>query len=140
MGQPEQTISENLTSEQAEQLRLIGDNVIQPAFFEKFATWGLEPRNDAEAEKILQLGFTLLQQERTGQLKTADDPQAGDAGGFLDAVLAKVAAESQASPEAISTMIDQGARQLVSQNPQLKQAALLMADVMATAAAELSVN
>jgi len=66
------------------------DNVHVPAFFEKLASLGIQPKTQAEATQLLQLGAVLAQAEADGQTK-----QAQDGNPFLNHVLQRATGRPQ---------------------------------------------
>lgn len=109
------------TKVQAEQAQsFMVDQIHVPAFFEKLATNGLRPRNEAEAQQLLQLGAVLAHAKANGQIKSAQD----EGNPFLAHVLGRC--KSQQEPDLDAT-IKQSADQFISENELAKTAALVYA-------------
>jgi len=94
------------------------DQIHVPAFFEKLAANGLQPRTKAEAQQFLQLGAVLAHAEADGQIKQAED----GSNPFLTHVLAGL----QPQPD-VDAMIKKSADELVGQSDLAKTAALVYA-------------
>lgn len=112
------------TKEQATQAySYMLDEIHAPAFFEKLAANGLEPRNEAEAKQLLQLGAILGQQETTTAEKTAKDGNP-----FLSHVLDKLdPAGNHSGPVQYDARIKQGSDELIRTSDTAKTAALIYA-------------
>lgn len=61
------------TAQATEAQAFMLQRVYVPAFFEKLAANGIEPRTEAEAEQLLQLGALCGNAEAQGQIKQAHD-------------------------------------------------------------------
>jgi hypothetical protein len=108
------------TQEQAKQAySYMVDQIHVPAFFEKLAANGLEPRNQVEAQQLLQLGAVLAHAEANGQVK-----QAQDGNPFLSHVLGELVQPNQPDVDAL---VKQSADALVANSDLAKTAALVYA-------------
>jgi len=77
-------------------LAYMAQEIHAPAFFQKVAEYGFEPRTLAEAEQMLELGAVLHKAEADGQYKSAAVTQQEQRNPFLDAVLARFTPQAQA--------------------------------------------
>jgi len=95
------------------------DRIHVPAFFEKLAAHGVEPRNDAEAKQLLQLGAVLAEAAQQGQVKqaSAENP-------FLTDMLQRFAPQSAPN---VDDYVKQSADQLVGESELARNAALIYA-------------
>jgi hypothetical protein len=110
------------TAEQAQQAcAYMAADVHAPAFFTKLAAHGIEPRTQAEAEQLLQIGAVLQQAENEGQFKQAEDTSGNP---FLTYVLQRLTPEGP-TQEQVEASIKQAADQVVAQNSVAKIAALI---------------
>lgn len=108
------------TQEQASQAySYMIDQIHVPAFFEKLAANGIEPRNQSEAKQLLQLGAVLANAESDGRVK-----QASQENQFLSHCLDKLNGNQQ--PD-VDSIVKQSADKLVSDNELAKTAALVYA-------------
>ena len=118
----------NLPSKgQAQQaLQYMAEQVYGPAFFEKLAGYGVQPRNQAEAKQLLELGATLENAEQQGLYKSAQD----EGNPFLSYVNDRLTGALRPVKQA-SANVAQGALNLVQQDATTKAAALTYAHVLA---------
>jgi len=98
------------------------DRIHVPAFFEKLAANGMTPRNDAEAQQLLQLGAVLAQAEADGRTKQAQDEN----NPFLTHVLAGLQAQQQPDADAL---VKQSADQMIGESDYATTAASVYAHV-----------
>lgn len=96
------------------------DQVHVPAFFEKLSANGIEPRNEAEAQQLMQLGAVLADAEANGRIKRAADRS----NPFLDQVLQRVSPQQR--PD-VNAVVRQNADYLIHNNELAKTAALVYA-------------
>jgi len=110
------------TQEQAQQAHsYMVDQIHVPAFFEKLAANGLEPRNEAEAQQLLQLGAILGHAEAEGRVK-----QAQDGNPFLTHVLGEF---DQPGSVDVNALVKKSADELIGSSELAKTAALVYAHV-----------
>jgi len=110
------------TKEQAAQAQaFMVDQIHVPAFFEKLAANGLEPRTQVEQQQLLQLGAILAHAEVEGPVKRAAD--AGNP--FLKHVLAKL----EPSPD-MDALIKRSADEVIGSSALATTAALVYAHAM----------
>ena len=95
------------------------DQIHVPAFLEKLAGHGIQPRNRAEVKQLIQLGAVLAEAEDSGRIKSAADTE----NPFLAALL-KNAMPKQANVD-LDTAIARNAAALVQSNELAKTAALI---------------
>lgn len=108
------------TKEQAQQAHaFMVEQIHAPAFFEKLAANGLEPRNETEAQQLLQLGAVLAQKEAE-----VSEKQAQDGNPFLASALDALQPAQQRD---VSVQVKQSADQLVTDSELAKTAALVYA-------------
>ena len=118
------------TNEQArEACAFMAQEIHVPAFFEKLAAHGIEPKSEAEAQQLLQLGGTLHQAEQRGQYKTAATQAQEQGNPFLDYVLEKLQS-AQPSSEQVENHVKQAATTLTSDNDLARTAALVYGHVL----------
>jgi gamma-glutamyl phosphate reductase len=110
------------TTEQADQAyAYMLDKIHVPAFLEKLAANGIQPRSDAEAQQLLQLGAVLAQKEVETAEKTAQDGNS-----FLTHVLAKHGVQAGATTVAdIDSYVKQGADAIIANDDIALNAALI---------------
>lgn len=102
------------------------DQIHVPAFLEKLASYGIQPRNRAEVKQMIQLGAVLAEAEDSGRIKSAQDEE----NPFL-AHLLKNAMPKQASANTdLDTAVAYDAAQLVQTNELAKTAALIYGHVV----------
>jgi len=100
------------------------DQIHVPAFLEKLAGYGIQPRNQAEVKQLIQLGAVLAEAEDSGRIKSAADSE----NPFL-AYLLQGAMPKQASVD-LNTSIAYNASQLIRGNELAKTAALIYGHVV----------
>ena len=104
--------------------------VLAPAFFEKLSAYSIQPRNQAEATQLLELGANLYQQAQSGQLKTAAVRAQEQANPFLQHVLSRVAPAQAPTQAQIDAHIKTAAVQIAKKDPLAKTAALVYNYIM----------
>lgn len=113
------------TKEQAEQAQaFMIEQIHVPAFLEKLASHGIQPRNQAEVGQLVQLGAVLAHAESQGRIKSAQDT----ANPFLDHVMSRLVPQQ---PVNVDQLIKNSADSLVSQHDILKNAALIYGHAVA---------
>jgi len=118
------------TEEQAkEACAFMAVEVHAPAFFEKLAAHGIQPRNQAEADQLLQLGAVLHQGETDGQYKSAAVVAQEQENPFLSAVLGRFAPQGPTQRD-VDDHIKTASQQAVEQDGLVKAAALVFNHVM----------
>lgn len=114
------------TQEQAAQAQsFMIDQIHVPAFLEKLAANGIQPRNNGEVKQLLQLGAVLAQAEANGQIKSAEER----GNPFLSHCLTRLA--PKAPKVDMDTAIKMSADQLVANSQLAKTAALIYGHVAA---------
>jgi hypothetical protein len=99
------------------------DQIHVPAFLEKLASYGIQPRNRAEVKQMIQLGAVLAEAEDTGRIKSAQDTENPFLTHLLQNAMPKYATDVDA---AIAT----SAAQLVQSNDLAKTAALIYGHIV----------
>jgi hypothetical protein len=109
------------STEQAQQAQaFMIQRIHAPAFFEKLAANGVEPRTEAEAAQLLQLGALCAQAEADGVTK-----QASDQG---NPMLAYMLGQFQGTPpQDVDSYVKQSADHLVANSELARNAALVYA-------------
>jgi hypothetical protein len=125
--------------EQAQQaFQFMAEQVYAPAFFDKLASYGVQPRTARESQQLLELGAILEQAEAEGHYKSAAVREAEAANPFLDHVLGRLkgALSSSAAPAVSEGHLKAGALKLVQSDPVSRQAALIYGHIMSGGAVE----
>src|SRR3990172_9955799 len=124
--------NENLpTAEEAkESVQFMAEQVYSPSFFQKLASHGIQPANQAEAKQLLELGSILETAEAEGHYKSAAAQAEEAVNPFLGHVLGRLqgALQPQAAQE---EHLKQAALKMVAQDPVSKFAAMTYAHIMA---------
>jgi hypothetical protein len=100
--------------------------VFVPAFFGKLAEYGISPRSQAEAEKMLYTGHRLTQAEQLNQLKQAEQNAS-----FWDKAAAYLDEQLGGNSEVVGAAERVDIRQKAAQalrNPQIVKAAIALQD------------
>ena len=116
------------TKAQADEAAIfMASEVHTPAFFQKLAAYGIQPRTEAEARQLLQMGAVLFQAESEGRYKSASAQVQEQENPFLSHVLGRLApAQAQApSPAQVDMNIKQAALEVAQTDPIAKAAALV---------------
>jgi len=90
-----------------------------PAFFEKLAANGIEPRNEAEAQQLLQLGAVLGEAREQGQIKSASEAE----NPLLSSLLNDFAPQDPAP--GVDEFVKENADKLVANSELARNAALI---------------
>ena len=104
----------------AESEQWLSEQVHAPAFFEKLAAAGIEPRSQAEARQLLTMGSQLYQLEQDGQYKTAAAEADETPNPFLAHCLDRLGVDSQQHAGATrhqEAYVKQAALETVRHNP-----------------------
>jgi hypothetical protein len=110
------------TKEQSDQAAaFMLEKIHVPAFFEKLAAQGIQPRTDAERQQLLQMGAVLAEAEASGSVKNAAD----EGNPFLANILNKFAPAAPA--QHTDAYVKHSADELVNANEVAKNAALIYA-------------
>ena len=116
------------TESQAKEAQVfMAAEVVAPAFFEKLASYDIRPRNEAEAQQLLQLGASLYAVEQQGQYKTAAAQSNEQGNPFLDLALQQLTPAQRPTPQQFEGQLKQAALQVVQNDAIAKQAALVYA-------------
>lgn len=102
----------------------IMENLHVPAFFEKLAANGIQPRNAAEAQQLLSMGAVLAAKAQESQEKDASDT----GNPFLDSCLQEL---GQQPSQSVEQYVKSNADALVKDSELAKKAALIFAHVAA---------
>jgi len=100
-----------------------------PAFFEKLSSLGIEPRTEAEAGQLLEIGAMLHRAEAKGQYKSAAAVAQEQTNPFLAAVLDRF--RPQATQEDVDETLNKFAAEAVQSDELAKAAALIFNHVIA---------
>ena len=101
------------------------DQIHVPAFLEKLAGYGIQPRNRAEVKQLIQLGAVLAEAEDSGRIKSAQDTE----NPFLSALLKNAMPKQASHTPDLDTAIAGTAARLVQSNELAKTAALIYGHV-----------
>jgi hypothetical protein len=108
------------------------NEVYRPVFLEKLARdWGIVPRDEAEAQQLLDMAGELRSIENEETVKTGGSPVINEAGDFL-----KIAAQQRGHPQQPSSMdrmIQKVAADAVAADPDLATAALQFGEFLVQA-------
>jgi len=108
------------TVEQASQAQAyMLEQIHVPAFFEKLAANGIEPRNEAEAQQLLQLGAVLGEAKAQGQVKSAGEAE----NPLLTSLLSEHAPQQPARD--VDAFVKENADKLVANSELARNAALV---------------
>lgn len=122
-------MSNELTDGQIKQAHeFLSEQIDVPAFFEKLAASGVQPRTEKEASQLYELGTILAQREAEEQQKQASAGESGNP--FLDYALSRIAPQGQDQWKT-DAYVKQAADNAVKNSDLCKTAALVFAHSVA---------